>query len=227
MSLKTGEKPFHRRTLGLLAQYTVILMALFGVWWFFGRFYLVIGIVLVSALTVFIVVIERKAAKNPVNIEQGNWRKHLETLLYRGYDRAAMMVEAPDAKRLMQFANSLFIVEAPATERYMQFTKCITDTGVTIQLQFPRAPWSLQYYDEVQELLKQGEYYYKIWPVRPEDKFAPEIDQFIVVYLERDLQQAIILTKLILLEIFKLKPSDTALVWFGNVSADKNKKIGF
>ena len=97
MSRKKVQSPFHQRTIfGLLVQYTVILIALFAVWWFFGWFYLIIGIVLVAALMLFLIVTDRKAAKNPVNIAQGNWRMHVETLLYRGYDSGFMMVEAPD-----------------------------------------------------------------------------------------------------------------------------------
>ena len=108
----------------------------------------------------------------------------------------------------------------------MQFTKHITDKGVTLQLQFARAPCSAEYYPKLQDLLKQREYYFDIWPVRPEDKFAPEIDEFIVVNLEQDLERAVRLTKLILLEIFKLNPGDNASVWFGNIGSSK-RKIGF
>jgi hypothetical protein len=228
MRRKKGQKPIHRRTIFVvLVQYPLIALALFAVWWFFGWFYLTIGILLVAALFIFLMVMDRKAAKNPVNVGQGNWREYLETLLYRGYDRAIMMVEAPDQKRSEQFANRIAIIESPARERYMQFTKHITEKGATFQLQFARAPWSAECYQSLQELLKQREYHFEIWPVRPEDKFGPGIDEFIVVYLQQDLELAIRLTKLILLEVFKLEPSDTALVWFLNISPNKHEKVGF
>lgn len=141
MSRKPGQKPFWSRTISVfLVQYPLIVIALFAVWWFFGWFYLIIGVVLVAALMLLIAVIDRKAAKVLVTIAQGNWRKHMETLLYRGYDRGFMVVEAPDAKRSMQLTNRIMIIEAPATERYMEFTKLITEKGVTLQFQFPRAP---------------------------------------------------------------------------------------
>jgi hypothetical protein len=171
MPRKKGQKPIHRRTIFVvLVQYPLIALALFAVWWFFGWFYLTIGILLVAAL---------------------------------------------------------FIIESPAKERYMQFTKHITEKGVTFQLQFARAPWSAELYQPLQELLKQREYHFEIWPVRPEDKFDPGIDQFIVVYLQQNLELAVRLTKLILLEVFKLEPSDTALVWFLNISPNKNERVGF
>jgi hypothetical protein len=78
MSRKPGQKPFwHRRVSALLVQYPLIVIALFAVWWFFGWFYLIIGIVLVTALMLFIVVTGRKAAKNLVNVAQGDWRMYM------------------------------------------------------------------------------------------------------------------------------------------------------
>jgi|SRR5215213_1238919 len=228
MSLRMLKNLFQRRTpVVLLVQYPLIAIALFAVWWLFGRFYLAIGIVFVALVLLVTVVTNRKPAKNVVNIAQGNWRRYIETLLYQGYDRAFMMVEARGPKRPLQFGNLTFTYEAPATTHFMQFTKCITENGVTLQLQFARAPWSLEYYDQLQELLKQREYYYDLWPVRPGDKFSPEIDQFIVVSLGQDVEHSAVLTKLILVEIFKLKPSDTVLVWYGNINPNKNRKIGF
>jgi len=151
---------------------------------------------------------------------------HMETLLNRGYHRACMVVEAPDAKHPIQLTNRIAIIEPPAKERYMEFRKNVTEQGVTLQFQFPHAPWSLEYFERLQDLLKQREYRFKVWPVGPKDKFLPDIDQFIVVYLEQDLEHAIILTKLVLLEIFKLNPSDIALVWFADISPSE-EKIGF
>src|SRR5215813_7045997 len=152
MSRKPAQKPFWYRTVYVfLVQYPLIVIALFAVWWFFGWFYLIIGIVLVTALMLLIVVADRKPAKNLVNIAQGNWRMHMEALLYRGYDRGFMVVEAPDAKRSMQLTNRRLlrnplrhhfwavesflkqvVIEAPATERYMEFTKNITENGVNL-----------------------------------------------------------------------------------------------
>lgn len=178
-------------------------------------------------MLLFTAVTNRRPAKNIVNIAHGNWRRYMEALLYQGYDQAFMMVEARPAKRPMQFGNLIFTYESPAKTHYMQFTKYITEEGVTLQLQFARAPWSLEYYNQLQVLLKQREYYFDLWPVRPEDKFGPEIDEFIVVYLGQDVERSVALAKLILLEIFKRKPNDTVLVWYGNLHPNKNKKIGF
>lgn len=218
---------FQRRTaFVLLVRYPLTAIALFAVWWFFGWFYLTVAIVFVALMFILIAV----PAKNVVNIAQGNWRRYIETLLFYGYDRAFMMVEAPSGKQPWRFGkwfgNLTVLYEAPARTHFMQFTKHITESGVILQLQFAHAPWSARYYQPLQDLLKQREYYFDIWPVRPEDKFGPEIDEFIVIALEQDVQRAIILIKLILLDIFKLNPSDNASVWFGNIGSSK-RKIGF
>ena len=223
MSLRTGKSLFQRRTtFVLLIRYLLTVIALFAVWWFFGWFYLLIGVVFVALMFLLIAV----PAKNVVNIAQGNWRRYIETLLFHGYDRAFMMVEAPSGKRPRRFGNLTVLFEAPAKTHFMQFTKHITESGVILQLQFAHAPWSARYYQQLQRILKQREYYFDIWPVRPEDKFAPEIDEFIVVYLGQDVQRAVMLTKLILLDIFNLNPSDNASVWFGNIGSSR-RKIGF
>jgi len=44
----------------------------------------------------------RQPVKHRVNIAQGDFRKYLEVLLKRGYDRGFMMVEAPDRNRFIQ-----------------------------------------------------------------------------------------------------------------------------
>lgn len=223
MSLRTVKNLFQRRTtFVLLVRYLLTAIALFAVWWFFGWFYLTVGIVFVALMSLLIAA----PAKNVVNIAQGNWRRYIETLLFHGYDRAFMMVEAPSGKQPRRFGNLTVLFEAPAKTHFMQFTKHITESGVILQLQFAHAPWSARYYQQLQGLLKQREYYFDIWPVRPEDKFAREIDEFIVVYLGQDVQRAVMLTKLILLDIFNLNPSDNASVWFGNIGSSK-RKIGF
>ena len=223
MFLASVTNLFQRRTtFVLLVHYPLTAIALFAVWWFFGWLYLIIGIVFVALMFLLSTV----PAKNVVNIAQGNWRRYIETLLFHGYDRAIMMVEAPSGKRPWHFGPLTVLYEAPAKTHFMQFTKHITESGVILQLQFARAPWSARYYQQLQDLLKQREYYFDLWPVRPEDKFAPEIDEFIVVYLGQDVPRAVMLIKLILLDIFNLNPSDNASVWFGSIGSFR-KKIGF
>ena len=190
----------------LLVEYPLTGIILFGLWWFFGWKYLVVGIA-VFALLFFIDWKNSGRTKKRVNIAQGDFHKYLETLFYRGYDHGAMIVEAPDEKR------------------YMQFTKHILDQGVFLQFQFPRAAWSTPYYEPLKDLLNRGNYYYQVHQVRPEE-FMDHPDEFIVVALEQKLEAAVALAKLVLLEIFKLDPSDDVLIWYGGLSTF-NKKVGF
>jgi hypothetical protein len=208
MFLKSTKNPIRRRTLFvLLVEYPVIVIILCVLWWFFGLRYLIAGIIIFA----FLFVLSwwaRQPVKRSLNIADGNWRSYLEALLYKGFDRAMMFVTAPDGKHSMQF------------------TKYLMDHGVVIQFQFPRAPWSTRYYEPLQRLLKERHYYFQIWPVGPQDKFDPEIDQFIVVSLEQSLEHAEALVKLVLLEIFKLDPSDNVMVWLVNKRVG-NRKTGF
>lgn len=207
MSRKSITSRIQDRKFVVLVEYPIIGIMLFAVWWFFGWTYLVIGIA-VFAFLFFLAWHGSKPAKSRLNIAQGDWRKYMETLLHRGYDKGLMMVEAPDGKRSMQFI------------------KCITENDVFLQFQFPRTRWSAEYFTPLQEILNQRNYHSRIWSVSPEDKLGPEIDQVILVFLAQDLEHAIALAKLVLLEVFKLDASDEAIIWYRNVSII-NKKIGF
>ena len=203
----------------------IIGVVLFIVWLFFGFLYLTIAIVIVALFFIYTAVTSGKVAKNVVNIAHGSWRSSFETLLSKGYDGALMMVEAPSGKRPRQFANLTWLSELPAKTKFVQFTKYITENGVTLQLHFACAPWSASYYPALQDLLRQRGCYFDIYVVQDDDKFYPDIKEFIAVNLGQDVEQAISLTKLILLELFTLTPSDNASVWYANLSP--YNKVGF
>jgi len=58
--------------------------------------------------------------------------------------------------------------------------------------------------------------------VRPQD----QVSEFIVVDVKQDVDAAVVLTRLVLLEIFRLNPRNNVTVWFRNISIQV-EKIGF
>ena len=62
---------------------------------------LIIGIAVLIALGVFLKWWGKQPAKHRVNIAEGDFRNYVEALLYRGYDRGFMILEAPDRERFI------------------------------------------------------------------------------------------------------------------------------
>ena len=175
---------------------------------------MIIFILVISVLTAlwfFFCWWGRQPAKHRLNIEQGDFGNFIEALLYRGYDRGFMIVEAPDRKRFIQFTK---------------YVKKRKQAG--LQFDFPCAPWSMEYFEPLKEILSQRKFEYVIQPVKPLPKLRPEdqVSEFIVVDLHQDLDAAVELTKIVLLEIFKLNPSDDVIVWYRHLSLYL-EKIGF
>ena len=99
---------------------------------------------------------------------------------------------------------------------------------VGIQFDFPRAPWSAEYVEPLKDLLSQLEFEYEIQQVAPVPELRPQdqVSEFIVVDLKQDLEAAVELTRLVLLEIFRLNPRNNVTVWYCNISIHV-EKIGF
>ena len=173
--------------------------------------FLILGIAVLIAFGFFLNWWGKQPAKYRLNIAEGDFRNYIEALLYRGYDRGFMIVEAPDGKRFIQF------------RKYIK-----KKNQVGLQFDFPRAPWSAEYVQPLKDSLSQHKFNYEIQHVTPVPKLKPEdqVSEFIVVDLSQDLDAAVELTKLVLLEIFKLNPSNNVTVWYCNISIHV-EKIGF
>lgn len=173
--------------------------------------YLIVGVTVFIAVLIFLNWWGKRPLKYRLNVAQGDYRKYLEVLLYRGYDLGFMIIEAQDR------------------ERFIQFSKYIgREKNVGLQCDFPRAPWSERYYDSLKDLLKQRNYECEIQSVEPVPSLRVEdqVDEFLMIDLNQDLDASVALVRLVLLEIFKLDPSDTVTLWFDNVSV-RDEKIGF
>ena len=172
--------------------------------------YFIVGIVIVALMILF-----RWWGKKPVkyriNLGQGDFQNYLETLLHRGYDRGFMIIEAPDRKRFIQFS------------KYIKDRKC-----VGLQFDFPCGPWSAEYFEPLKSLLNRRNYEYEIQKVNPSPKLklSDQVSEFIVVDLKQDLDSASELSRLVLLEIFRIDATDTAIIWFMGISL-WDERIGF
>jgi hypothetical protein len=145
----------------------------------------------------------KQPAKHRINVGEGNFRKYLEVLLKRGYDRGFMIMEAPDR------------------QRFIQFSKYFKDgEHFGLQFDFPNAPWSTEYFEALKSLLQQRDYDYDIQQIdlRPHTRPQKQVSEFIVVDLNQDLDRASDLCKSVLDDIFKLNATDTMTIWFMNVS---------
>ena len=171
----------------------------------------IVGIAVLIALWLLFQWWGKQPARHRLNVGQGDFRSYIEALLHRGYERGFMIIEARDRKRFIQFT------------KYIKQKK-----QVGLQFDFPRAPWSVEYFEPLTELLNQRKFEYELQQVNPspDRRSEDQVSEFIVVDLKQDLDAAVELTKLVLLEIFKLSPVDTVTLWYRDVSL-YDEKIGF
>jgi hypothetical protein len=172
---------------------------------------LIVGLTIPIALVVWLWWWAKQPARHRINVAQGNFRLYLEALLYRGYDGGYMIIEAPDRRR------------------FIQFSKYIKNERVAgLQFDFPRAPWSEEYFGPLKALLDRRNYTNEIEKVdpAPKQRLKNQVVEFLVIDLDQDLDKASELSKLVFLEVFRLNPSDTVTLWFVDVSIH-DEKIGF
>jgi hypothetical protein len=135
---------------------------------------------------------------------QDDLSKFFKTLLYRGYDTGFLVIETPDRKR------------------FLQFRKYIIKRGeVGLQFDFPLAPWSKEYYVALNKILYDREIAYEA-----KTTTADTVAAFITVDLDQDYEKANELAKIVLLEVFKLRPSDQIKLYFNNINP-RDEKVGF
>ena len=127
-----------------------------------------------------------------------------KVLLYRGYDGGLMFIEAPDRKRFLQF------------RKYIK-----SKSNVGIELGFPLAPWSGEYYEIVKESLERKGIDYSIAGTS-----GRVTTEFLLIDLKQDVGKGVEVARLILGEVFGLIPDETISLYYVNVSP-KEERIGF
>ena len=101
-----------------------------------------------------------------------------------------------------EYETGLLMIE-PDRKRFVQFRLYSKDGERGVEFGFPLAPWSEHYYESLNKILyQQGVDYHTVTTGQN------TVVSFIIVDLKQDLVAAMHLSKLVLLEVFKLKPED-------------------
>jgi hypothetical protein len=115
----------------------------------------------------------------------GDFRRLIAMLLERGYDLGFL------------------VFELPGEERFVEFSKYIREGARQgIQLDFPLAPWSEPYYDQVKSLLESRKVSYTV-----EDTPDGPVREFIQVDFAQDLDRAAAPAREIFERVFRVDPA--------------------
>jgi hypothetical protein len=164
---------------------------------------LLVGIVSLLLLVVFLYHYGKRPLRHRRAVAD-DLSEPFQVLLYRGYDGGLMIIEAPDRKRFLQF------------RKYIK-----SRHNVGLECGFPRAPWSVEYYDRVRECLDGRGIDYSIAPTG--DRATTE---FLLIDLRQDVSKGVEVARLILGEVFGLKPDEVISLRYLNVSP-REERVGF
>jgi len=114
----------------------------------------------------------------------GDLARFVSMLLERGYDLGFL------------------VFELPGDERFVEFSKHMREGALQgIQLDFPLAPWSEPYYDQVKSLLESRRVPYVV-----EDTPDGPVREFIQVDFGQDVNAAAAMAKEIFERVFRVDP---------------------
>jgi hypothetical protein len=108
----------------------------------------------------------------------------------------------------VQYPTGFLVIEAPNKKRFIQFARYQKGRMPGIQFDFPLAPWSENYYEKLNGIL-----YDKGIDFETQATGEKVVVSFITVDLKQDWAKAIELAKLVLLEVFGLRPDDRIKVY--------------
>jgi hypothetical protein len=117
--------------------------------------------------------------------------KFFNALLYRDY-----------------LGTGFMVIEAPNKKRFIQFHSYTTEKERGLRFDFPLAPWSERYYQILEKKLYDRGIDYETHKTGEDT-----VVSFITVDLKQDLARAMELAKLVLLEVFRLRPGDKIKVY--------------
>ncbi|MBI9099529.1 MAG: hypothetical protein JEY91_13685 [Spirochaetaceae bacterium] len=136
-------------------------------------------------------------------VTQNQLGKYFKILLYRGYD------------------GGYTIIEGSLKKTFLQYKKYITENEVYLEMSFPKAKWSQEYYDRLKEYLEKREIKYRI------NNSSESPIEFIDINCSNDIDFCTALTRDIFVNIFDYTDDDLNYkIKFYDVSP-KDEKIGF
>jgi hypothetical protein len=120
----------------------------------------------------------------------------LAILLHRGYDLGFV------------------VFEIPGDQRFVEFSKYVRDPhNRGVQLDFPRSPWSEQYYEQVKSLLEGKGLHYQV-----EDTPNGPVREFIQVDFGQDIAGAAATCREIFERVFRVAPGTVVTADFQHVA---------
>ena len=111
---------------------------------------------------------------------------------------------------LSVYKTGFLIIEAPGGEPFIQFKRYETHGKSGIRFDFPLAPWSEHYYDVLNKILYEQGVDYETSTTRQDT-----VVSFITVDFKQDWVKARDLAKMVLLDVFELKPEQRIKIIFG------------
>ena len=108
----------------------------------------------------------------------------------------------------VKYPRGFLVIEAPNKNRFIQFARYQKGRKPGIQFDFPHAPWSENYYDKLTSILHDNEIDFET-----EETGEKVVVSFLTVDFKQDWTKAMELAKLVLLEVFGLRPNDRIKVY--------------
>lgn len=145
-------------------------------------FYLIlVAVFMVAGLLVLMKIAKRPYYRKNANLAEV--RGYLHALLKRGFD------------------GGFVIIEDMNSERFVQFSKYVRDKGhIGIEFSFPKAPWSVRYYDKIKDFLMNQNIAFVIQQVN-----SHSVTEFVDVDCDSDIDLSVGLVKETFYNIFGIQ----------------------
>ena len=109
------------------------------------------------------------------------------------------------------------VIEIPKTPVFIQFSKYIMKNGcIGLQFDFPLAPWSEEYYEQLKQELQRSGFCYTTGQTRADEEVL--VREFLTVDIKKDVSKAATLARTILRSVFGLHEYSQVTLYFSNVS---------
>ena len=170
-------------------------------WIIFGAFIFIVGSIAVWVLMLW-------GSKTPFKhrrLDKEKLRRLLRTLLYRGFDSGHL------------------IVSVSKTEKFVQFAKYVVGPNkVGLRMDFPDAPWSREYFDDVREFLSSTGQTFEI-----EETGRDDTRRFLTIDFSQDVDRAGTIASTILRDVFGADTERDCYAQLDGVRPRGDDRIGF
>lgn len=156
---------------------------------------------IVLLLSILLIYFGKKPFKHR-RISQNQVGRFIEELLLYGFDGGYLMFDIP------------------ALRAFIQLTKYIDEKGVGIELAFPLAEWSREYYTTLKREFAKMQIDFRI---EKTGESTPKVPEFVIVDFFGDVSQATKVVDVILNQVFRVGEGERIDAWFEKVSVGDKK----